>query len=59
MHSVADVTAAYAELLSTVKLNNNAISSQPPLQNSTELVAPVLFFITILYGPSRKHHFQQ
>jgi hypothetical protein len=35
--------------------NYRAISSQPHLQCSTELVAPVLFFITPWRGPRRQH----
>jgi hypothetical protein len=34
-------------------------SSQTDLQFSTELVAPILFFITTLHGPNRKHRLQQ
>jgi hypothetical protein len=36
-------------------LVNCRLPTQPPLQSSTELVAPVLFFITPRRGPRRKH----
>jgi hypothetical protein len=32
-----------------------ALSSQPPVQNSTELLAPSLFFITFRCGSQRQH----
>jgi hypothetical protein len=35
--------------------NYSAVSSQPHLQCSTELVAPILFFITPWRGPRRQH----
>jgi hypothetical protein len=35
--------------------NYSAISSQPPLQSSTELVAPTLLFITARDGWRRQH----
>jgi hypothetical protein len=41
------------ELSSTV--NYSAISSHPPLQNSTELIAPTVLVITSRHGPHRKH----
>jgi hypothetical protein len=44
-----DSTASRAQIL----------SSKPPVQNSTNWVAPVVFLITPLHGPSWKHSFQQ
>jgi hypothetical protein len=41
--------------LVTYQFNDSAISSQPPLQRSTLVVSPVLFFITYRCGPHRKH----
>jgi hypothetical protein len=38
---------------------SQVLLSQPPLQSSTELIAPILFFITTSNGPNRKHRFQQ
>jgi hypothetical protein len=35
--------------------NYSAISSQPPLQNSTELITPTLLVIIPRHGPHRKH----
>jgi hypothetical protein len=37
------------------QLNYSAISSQPPLQSSTEFIAPAVLVITSLHGPHRKH----
>jgi hypothetical protein len=41
------------------QLNYSAMSSQHPLQSSTELVAPILFFITSLREPRLKHHLKR
>jgi hypothetical protein len=43
------------QILLNCELNYSAISSQPPLQSSTELVALILFFITPRRGPHRQH----
>jgi hypothetical protein len=40
-----------------IPLNYSAISSQPPLQNSTELIAASVLVTTSRHGPHRKHHF--
>jgi hypothetical protein len=38
-----------------ITLNYNAISSQPPLQNSSELIVPSALVINSRHGPHRKH----
>jgi hypothetical protein len=40
-----------------IPINYSAISSQPPLQNSTELITPTVLVITSQHGPHRKHRF--
>jgi hypothetical protein len=37
-----------------IPINYSAISSQPPLQNSTELIAPTVLVITSRHGPHTK-----
>jgi hypothetical protein len=37
------------------RFDYSAISSRPPSQNSTELIAPTVLVITSRYGPHRKH----
>jgi hypothetical protein len=57
-HSSASVLTSFlfGEYPTTViPLNYSAISSQPPLQNSTELSAPTVMVINSRHGPHRKH----
>jgi hypothetical protein len=42
-------------ILANCQLSDSAIYSQPPWKSSTELVAPILFFITARRGRRRQH----
>jgi hypothetical protein len=55
-YSSASVLKSRTELTANCQLNYSAISSQPPLQSSTELVDQIIFFITPRREPRRQHH---
>jgi hypothetical protein len=55
--SRAQVLLSQPPVQNSCQLDYSAISTQPPLQSSTELVAPILFFIATLHGLHRKRNF--